>query len=309
MKKIVQLVDTVNYVRNNCFQAQLASALGRECHLEQVELAHVLGNGARPDADGFISCLKQRTLDRHAAAVGNWLRRAPLVVYDQDPWQSYMDDSPHKGSYGRIFANINVATFALTTKWWVDYLKAKGLPSDFVRMWVLPHYCERGLPYVDRTIVTGFIGTVHPRRRLLINIVEKDGIPVHVGPNSLAYPDFLREMGKLRIFIHNEDMPIYLDGAEHNFNTGMWVKDIEAVARGCYSIRSQASGSETYFAGLNTIRLYETIDQVPDIIRSIEAMDPGERQAAIDADVEAIFKNDTWATTARDLIRLSLPKQ
>lgn len=309
-KKIIQLVDGVGYIRNNCFQSQLASSLAKECDLVQVELSHILNNTVRPEADGFISCLKQRSIDRHAAGVAAWLRGAPLVVYDQDPWQAYMDDSPHKGAFDRIAARINVASFALTTQWWVDFVRSRGLPSDFVRMWVLPHHCDRGPAYVDRPGIAGFIGTVHPRRRVMIDIVERGGIPVYVSSTSLAYPDFLQEMGKLRSFIHNEDMPIYIDGKEFNFNTGMWVKDIEAVARGCFSIRGKGEGSETYLAGLSTVKLYDNLEQVPDIIRGIEKMDPSERQATIDADVKRVRDSDVWAVTAQELIRLSLiPKQ
>lgn len=308
MKRIVQIVDSIDYIHGNCFQHQLAWALSESCELVQVTIREIVG-GAPVLADGFISCLKQRTLLHHAIDVARWLDDAPLVVYDQDPWQAFMDDSPYKGTYERVAAALNVKTFALTTKWWVDFLKTKGLPSTFVRMWVLPQYCDAGAPYEEREFISGFVGTVHPRRRALINLVEGSGIPVHVGPNSLAYPQFLKELARLRVFIHNEDMPIYVDGEELNFNTGMWVKDIEAVSQGCFSIRNAGAGYMSYLEGLpqdstgqRLVRMYEYPNEVPGIIEGIQKMDHVERQTLIEMTVEYIKQADMWHETAAALL-------
>ncbi len=311
MKTIIQLVDTVDYVRTNCFQHQLAISLGNVCNLVQVELRSILSGQQRPHADGIISCLKQRTLDRHVSTVGAWLKDKPIVIYDQDPWQAFMDDSPYKGAYERFFRTLNVQTFALTTKWWVDYLRSPEhlFPATFVKMWVLPDYCKQQVPYLDRKAVAGFVGTVHPRRQKLLDVIDNAGIQTSVlRSHSLGYQSFLNELGKLRCFVHNEDMPIYVDGQELNFNTGMWVKDIEAASQGCFSIRNIGQGSDTYFEGLPTvdgvglIRLCERIEDVPRMLMEIEAMDENVRQSLIDRTIEYIKTANKWHETANTLI-------
>jgi len=308
VKRILQLVDTVDYVRGNCFQHQLAHSLGNVCELVQVELKQILWEDKAPEADGIVCCLKQRTVDKHLSSLKSWLNGQPIVIYDQDPWEAYKDDSPYKDAYHRSFMNLNVRSFALTTEWWVDFLQENGLPSMFVKMGVLPTYCNENKPYLERSSVAGFVGTVHPRRKELIDIVEKSGIHVAVGTNSLSYPLFLKEIGKIRCFIHNEDMEITVDGKKLNFNTGMWVKDIEAASQGCFSIRSAAQGSESYLQGVPTVKLYEHIDQVPDIIRSIENMDPVERQDMINKSVQFIRSSDEWTKTATLLVEQACRK-
>lgn len=308
MKTVVQLVDTKEYIRGNCFQHQLAASLDRECDLIQVELSSVLNGHPQPRADGFVSCLKQRTLDKHLASVKHWLNGSSVTIYDQDPWESFMDGAPYQGSYMRFMSELNVKTFALTTDWWVKFLQSRGMPATFVRMWVLPAYCITRPPYVERQAMVGFVGTVHPRRQQLLDIIEASGIKTSVlRSNSLGYSSFLSELSKLRVFVHNENMPIFVDGQEHNFSTGMWVKDIEAASQGCFSIRNVGDGSASYFDGLpqidgqGLIRLCEKIEDVPEMIRDIERMDPVKRQNLIDMTCEYIRRSDTWQETAKIL--------
>lgn len=303
MKKILQLVDTTTYIEGNCFQHQLAASLRKQCNLVQVELAEIKRQGFMPPNDGIISCLKQRTIFNNMLDLQWWLGGNPIVIYDQDPWQSYMNDSPYKSAYDLFMKNLNVRTFALTTKWWVDRLNEARVPATFVKMGILPEYCNAGARYVDRKSIAGFIGSVHPRRKVLIDIVEGDGIKVDVlATNSLSYASFLSEMSKLRCFVHNENMTYLVDDEELNFNTGMWIKDIEAASQGCFSIRGKGDGSSTYLEGIETVLLYDEIKQVPSMVRAIEAMDPDERQSMIDRTVDVIKKQDEWSNTARTLI-------
>lgn len=308
-KRIAYIIDNIEYVSSNCFQHQLMEALSNRSELVAVTL-NDLRFGAPVLADGFISCLRQRTLFAHAEAVGRWLCDAPLVVYDQDPWQAFMSDSPYAGAYDKIVSCINVKSFALTTRWWVDFLNDKGYRASFVRMWVLPKYCNINEPYLQRPHVAGFVGSVHPRRRELLDVIEGAGIGTKVTKtNTMSYAKFLKSISNLKCFVHNEDMLYKInDGSELNFNTGMWVKDIEAASQGCYSIRGKGEGSETYLDGIETVMLYDDIKQVPDIIRHIEKMDPDERQRSIDRTVEKIRAMDVWNETANTLIRLAVER-
>ena len=311
MTLLVQLVDTKEYVESNCFQHQLLHTLKSVCLEEgytfmQCELKEILRGGTCPKEAGVISCLKQRSIFNNIDGIARWLDTTPVVIYDQDPWQSYMDDSPYKGAYDLMFKKLNVKTFALTTQWWVDFLKERGLPSSFAKMGVLPEYCSEGVPYVDRKAVAGFVGTVHSRRQELLDVIERSGIKTSVlRSNSLSYEKFLRLIACMRIFVHNETMPILVDGKELDFGTGMWVKDIEAVSQGCFSIRGKGEGSETYLQNVQTVFLYDTLDQVPEIIRHIEALEPEARQNMINHDVSYVRSANVWKKTAQQLVALS----
>lgn len=299
MKQVIDLVDSVEYATSNCFGHQLSSVLDQFSNVRRVPLASI-HQQQRPDL--IVSRLRQRTLLRECNSIGKWARDTPMVIFDQDPWQAYMDDSPYRGAYDVIAENINVKFFALTTKWWADFVNDKGHPSKFVRMWVLQEYCDVGRPFEER-IAAGFIGSLHPRRKELVDICKKAGVDVNViKGNSLPYVPFLKEMSRLGIFVHNEDMPIYVDGKELNFNTGMWVKDVEAISRGCFSIRSKADGWDTYLSGLETAVLYDNIRDVPDLIRAIQVMDPEERRNAALRSVQAVQKANVWHETALSLI-------
>lgn len=305
MKRLLHIVDSFDYISSNCFQHQLQQALYdlNDWVVDTVSYNNLdrLTRGVG-SYDSIVSCLKQRTLFRESVMLKQRLRDAPITVYDQDPWQAYMDDSPFKGAYEHIASHLNIKTFAVTTKWWCDFINDRGLPSTFVKMWVLPKYCNRGLTFEQRK-GPGFVGSLHPRRKMLVDMCNSAGIQMNVlSGNALPYEQFLSALSNLSIFVHNEDMPIFIDGKEHNFNTGMWVKDIEALARGCYSVRSRASGHETYLAGLESAVLYDDIRQVPDIINGINNMDSDVRQASIDKAVKAIEGAHVWHETASILV-------
>lgn len=301
MKRVLHLIDSHDYVRNNCFQHQLASALKKHEGIETAEIHNVLGRKLS-DYDQVVSCLKQRTLLNVAPALRSSIGETPLVVYDQDPWEAFQDKSPYRGAYDMIMRHLNVKTFAVTTRWWADFLSEKGFPSTFVRMWVLPEYCNAGMSFEERTSPVGFIGSLHTYRRALFEGLEDLGINVIVKGGGLNYAGYLNGLSDIRCFIHSEDAPITVGGKPENLNVGLWIKDVEAMARGCFSIRNRGADSESYLQGLETIRLYDNIDEVPAILEGIEKMDPLLRQATITKVVEQIRGADHWSKTAAQLI-------
>jgi len=298
--KALHLVDSLAYAEANCFQHQLLAALHRSGH--QVDTVGLDDLTTASGYDRVVCCLKQRTvfraIDRLAAALG----RAPVVVYDQDPWESFRDESPFKGTYQLAAGRLNVVSFAVTTQAWADRIRSIGLPGDFVRMWVLPEYCDRGLPHEARLIEAGFMGTVHPHRRRLFDALRDMGIAVKVAGSGLPYRQYLRSLTGLRVFVHSEDFSFTVDGRPANLSDGLWIKDVEAASQGCFTIRNWGEGSDTYYRGLETVRLYRTPGEVPELLRAITCMDPGERQATIDRTVEFIREANVWHETALRLL-------
>lgn len=294
----LHLVDSIEYVEANCFQHQLAHALGRLPNVRTVQLAD-LDKQPAGSFSRVACCLKQRTLFKYASALKIWLKDVPVVVYDQDPWQSFMDDSPFKGTYERAQEHLNVESFALTTKFWADLVASKGMPSTFARMWVKPEYCGMTPVYEDRSIPLGFVGSLHPYRKSLFDSLDDLGTQVNVqSGNTLPYRGYLDALSKIRVFIHSEDSPIVCDGVRLNLADGLWIKDVEAAARGCFSIRNRGSGSETYLDGIRTVYLYDDAAEVPSILSAIENMQKNERQSLINESVRFIQQADRWQETA-----------
>lgn len=316
LPQILHLVDTIEYAESNCFQHQLMHALrdvARVQHCSLAGLERAFDHGPLP----VVCCLKQRTvhanLDRLAKAIGD----APIVIYDQDPWESYRDGSPYKGVYQRAVQQLNVKGIALTTQIWADRFFHDKLPSKFVRMWVKPEYCERGPSYEERSVNLGFVGALHPYRRELFDALDDMGVQVNVQTGGLGYSQFLQQLNNIRIYVHREEASVIIDGDAHmDLKDGLWIKDIEAAARGCFSIRNAGAGYLSYCQelprdsqGHRLVRLYRKPEEIPGIIESIEKMDPVERQSLIDRTVEYIRAANVWHETARTLVETACTEE
>jgi len=300
---ILHLVDSIEYVENNCFQHQLTKALQKIPGVRTVALSEL---ASLPYTyDRVVCCLKQRTLFKYAERLTEWIGPCPVVVYDQDPWQAYMDDSPFKGTYELARKHLNITSFALTTQLWADFLFHRNVPSMFVRMSVLPEYCDVGPKFEERSIPLGFIGTIHPHRKKLFDELDEMEIQVNVQMgNTLDYQRYLKALSNIRVFIHSEDSSIQVDGEEMNLRDGLWIKDVEAASRGCFSVRNAAGGYLSYFDefpqvdGHRMVRMYKRVSDIPRILADIERMDPQMRQDLIHRTVDYIKRSDRWQETA-----------
>ena len=292
MKRVLSIIDNDAYIKNNCFQHQLQIAFDRYAQHSTVSLA---GLSMPKGYDVIVSRLKLRTLFQQVDLVASKIKKTPIVVYDQDPWESFHDESPYKGAYDLIASRLNVITFATTSAWWVDLISSKGIPATFVRMWMLPEYCQSSISLEKRTNI-GFIGTLHPRRKKLIDELAKRNINVNVVPGNLDYQSFLQKLETLKVFIHNENQPYTVDCMPANIGTGLWVKDIEAAARGCYSVRDNQHGALSYHIDqIGSIKLYDTFDDIEHILRAI---DPINSSRAI----ELIQDLNCWKETVETII-------
>lgn len=299
MKQIIDLVDTVEYTTTNCFAHQLHAALHKIDGVETVALADI---GLHPRPDLIVSRLKQRTLYRVAKELAEWARDTPVVVFDQDPWEAFRDGSPYKGSYQHIASYLNVERFAVTTRWWADFVSSRGLPSTFVQMWLLPEYCDSTPEFIKRQTPAGFIGSLHGYRKQLFDLLEEMGSPISTRGGGLGYAGYLEALSSLQCFVHSEDAPFEIDGQPANLNVGLWIKDVEAAGRGCFSVRNRGSDSASYLKGIKTVRLYDDPKEIPGIMADIQKMDPVERQATIDETVRFIRSADRWQETVKLLV-------
>lgn len=311
-KTIVHLVDNVDYVKGNCFQHQLFESLrgvasSCEVDLYTVDLySFMTAGGPWSQFDSVISTLKLRTLFRQAEYIAHRLTSRKVVVYDQDPWESFRDGSQFNGAYTHISKHVNVASFAVTTREWSELINSKGIPCEFVKMWVLPRYCSANPVIENRKIHTGFMGAQHPYRKALFDHMSKIGQPITIVPGGAGYDGYLRTLSTMQCYVHNEDSSFLVDGKEMNLSHGLWIKDIEAAARGCYSIRNRGTDLDSYVSDdIKTVKVFDSFDEVAQIVESIADMDNDARQFEIDSTVKHIKNADHWRTTARRLIELA----
>lgn len=89
--KLLYLVDTLDYVRSNCFQRQLYSAMEYGYDIEPLEifpssLFPLRRFSVRLERyDKVISVLRLRTLNAVWPSLKSWLSNTPITIYDQDP--------------------------------------------------------------------------------------------------------------------------------------------------------------------------------------------------------------------------------
>lgn len=262
--RVAQLVDSLEYVSKNCWQHQLVEALQENCQLDLFALNRHRFN---PDAyDVILSTLKLRTLVNQRFSVKELIKDRQILVYDQDPWENFIDTASYRGAYGQITKELNVASFLTTSQHWVDRVLASGFPSDLIRMWMLPRYCDEGVTWSDRPIKVGFKGTLHPYRQRYFTQLRELGVDVTVLPPG-NYDEWLKDLSNMQFFIHFEDdNPWSIDGKQIVKNC-CWAKEIEIASRGCFTIREAEPESSAYFIDqIPSVLTYTNLSEIPSLI-------------------------------------------
>jgi hypothetical protein len=300
MKSLLLLVDSRKYIRTNCYQHQLARTLAKNFDVRMMSMREVrwLPLARPPRYDYILSVLRLRTLVESLDPISRLLGDAPLHIYDQDPWQGFMDDSPYRGAYSKIVSRLNVSGFLLTSMWWRDLVASRGLPAKFVRMGVIPEYCDAGPDWEARPIRVGFQGTLHSHRRVFYDRLNELGLKVDV-LRSTPYEGYLSNLHRMRVYVHTEDAPWTVDGKLMPRNA-LWIKETEVAARGTFAIRDYEEEAEAYgISELPTVMPYRRVEDVPEIVAQIEAMRPSERRDRMVASAEAMRRRDDWTTVVR----------
>lgn len=304
MKKVLYIVDSHVYIASNCFQHQLYRAVHEAgAHVTTLTLDEFLMYRHVDRFDVVISALKQRSIDRNLKRIKGVLAGKHIRIYDQDPWNAFIDGQEWKGAYDRFCNELNLH-FYITTQSWVDKLQSTQTcpyPVSFVRMWVLPQYV--GQPSLNRQHELGFIGTVHPHRKALFDQLATQGVNVSVLPGGQSYDRFLATLDGMKTFIHAETYSFTIDGSPSSLSDSLWIKDVEAIARGAFAIRNRGIGFESYdLDKLGMLRLYDDPAEIPGIIESLRALSNEEHMELMTAATTHIREANYWAETARSLI-------
>jgi hypothetical protein len=301
--RLVILHEGRKQISQNCFIAQLYKVLKRNFSVRAIpasRLGRLDGSEFGP-GDKVLCLLKQRGWERALPALQRVAARADLYMYDQDPWEAYHDHASSPGIYSKLAASVRIRAFLVTSGWWADYIaKTDRLPVRFVRMSLLPEWCNAGPDYLDRPHEVGFQGTVHAHRRQFFDRIKELGHDVALLP-SVPYRKFLKTVQSIRIFLHDERADVCVNGRV-SLN-GIWVKEVEVAARGCFAIRNIDDDFGAYgFDEIPTVFAFRNEADVPGIVERIRAMQSSERQERIVQAVDAIRKRNDWMTIVHAIL-------
>jgi hypothetical protein len=293
--KLHVLIDNLDRSRSNCYQHQLLETLNRECYVTISTIDDIISKNKTYSflsSDKVLCCLKLRTVYENIHHLKSFLGDKEIYIYEQDPWESFKDDSPYKGSYHVINRELNVVSFLNTSKWWSDFLNEKGIKSKFVKMWMLPEYCSPFPEWNDRKIDVGFCGQLHPYRKNFFDYLKNQGITVTI-LETTSYYGYLNNLSKIKIYVHNEQVNWQVDGKVIPANA-LWIKDIEAASRGCFSIRDHEEELYNYAKKeeIPTILTYSSFEESVSLIK--DTLSTSNFQEKINKSVDFIKTNNGW---------------
>lgn len=303
-KKLYNLIDDHQYIKNNCYQHQISRALERQFDVVYIPIESIQRVNI-DDKTLILSRLKLRTLNRLLPQIKECIKDRSIVVYDQDPWESYMIGSQCLGSYDKIHSQLNVKTFLNTSAWWSELITAQLLPSMFVPMWLLPEYCPEPIPWSQRKHDVVFCGLLHQHRKTFLEGLKQEDIDVEI-LQTRSYKDYLNILSESRIFVHSQRVmwPITFQTLE--FPNAMWIRDVEIAARGCFSLRETDEDMKSY--NMDLIKSFITHDGVQDAAKKIKhilSRTPKQNDKVIKDSVEFVRGTDKWSVIVDIMDRLT----
>lgn len=308
MDRVLILADSRKYIRTNCFQLQLhesIKALKKNYKIQYFFLnpkelqSYEILKAKQTNFLFAFSTLRQRVLFNNVSLISNLIGDTPLKVYDQDPWENYIDDSPTKSCYSFLQNNFQLSNLFVTSNYWADYITRKSnIKATFVKMGMLPSLCNLGAGQNKRGKSVEFKGTLHPHRQEAFNKMRENGQTIKINLETLKYSKYLKYLQNLAIFVHDESGFWVCDNEKIPRSTGMWIKDIEVASQGCFSIRNYHEDNETYSIGnIPLIKFYNNPTQVKSIVEEIFSLSNQQFDNIRLSSVEYIIKNNNWKET------------
>lgn len=309
LKSRVVIVDSYSYFRTNCFLAQICETMRTfpSCRFEILSLrlllrlpifmGRVLLFFLKPNDSSLIVIVRQRVFDANLRKLARLFSGYKIVLYDQDPWNAFMDSSIQKGFYQRLQSKISVKLLLVTSSWWSQHIKVNtAIPVEFFRMGILNRNVNFGPPFRERKVELGFKGSLHEHRKdFFRKVFMLYGEEVFVEPGNSDYSSYLEFLSNTRIFIHYEKVELVCDGKKLPLDAGLWIKDLEAAARGTFVLRDWHADSSSYaIEEIPLIRLFKHHSEIPKILSQIRAYSDEEIQAIQTESLESILKRDDW---------------
>ena len=118
------------------------------------------------------------------------------------------------------------------------------------------------------------------------------GLAIGILPGQ-PFHQYLKTVQQIGVFLHDERADVYLDGVL-SLN-GIWIKEIEVAARGCFALRNMDEDFGSYgFEQISTVFAYRDETEVPEILERIQAMPEIEKDERRAATVDAIRQRNDW---------------
>jgi len=312
MNKVLILADSRKYIRDNCFQSQLHESIKNLKSNFQIEYfflnPHELQSfeifKIRSKSFLFVlSTLRQRVLLSNISLISKLIGDTPLRIYDQDPWECYIDDSPTNNCYTLFQNNFQLSNLFVTSNYWANHINRKNkIQATFVKMGMLPRLCRNGSEQSKRRKSVEFKGTLHPHREAAFRIMSENGQAVKINLEKLQYVKYLKYLQNLAIFVHDESGFWICDGENIPRSTGMWVKDIEVASQGCFSIRNFSEESETYSIDkIPLVKFYNNPSEVKNIVNEIFSLSEKEFNEIQSSSVQFISEHNNWSETTNQM--------
>jgi hypothetical protein len=301
-KKLFLLHEGTPQIRDNSFITQLYEVLDSTFDVCPISRRRLLIGRKRFKTDDLVlSVLKLRSWQKLIPCLARAVEKSGIHFYDQDPWDAYHDYASAPGAYKEVASSMNVKSFLVTSLWWANYIKdTDNLPVKFVRMGILPRLCDVGLAYEKRPIEVGFQGTLHKHRKDFYDRMDQLGVKTEFVP-SVPYGEFLKTIQNIQIYLHDERRHVPMNGLECGH--WIWVKEVEAAARGCFSIRNYDEEANAYgIDELPTILPFKDEAEVPSIIEYIRSLSLAEKNERMRTSVEAVKTRNDWMTVINALL-------
>ena len=305
--KVLQLVDSVEYVRTNSFQKQLLASLENSWDIAEHVLVPISSmQGEVPDGYKILSTIKLRSLIKHQEVIKKYLNGAPVMVYEQDPWESFCDGATYPGAYETIFNVLNIKTFLNNSKFWSDVVNSRGMKSTFVHAGIDPNICSVGESWELRDKTPIFVGSVHDWRRTSYDYLkEKTGVSVKFVPFMSSYDEYIRYTRTLGCFIAfvvpavpagtSWEKLFVMNGEKMTDSMVPPLKALENAAQGCFTIISNSQEFSSYHCeNVPCILTYDNVAEIPSMIDFVSSLGVDEANSMIKQSVEHIKSKMGW---------------
>jgi hypothetical protein len=253
-----------------------------------------------------VSTLRQRVLFNNIELVQKVIDDLPLRVYDQDPWENYIDSSLTNGCYSILKNKFNLTDIFVTSDFWKNYIEINDkITTTFVKMGMLPELCDLGIPQDKRLKTVEFKGSLHPHREKVFKLMRNEGQNIEISTDILSYSKYLEYLRHLAIFVHDESDFWICNGQKISRSTGMWVKDVEIASQGCFSVRNYHMDCNSYsIEKIPLIKFYKDPSEIRHVINEIFSIPTEELNQIQESSVNYIKQTNDWRMTAKAILGL-----
>lgn len=302
--QFIQVVDSVEYVQENCYQHQLLIDLKRRYNhaivpLTQLETLQSIDNDVV-----VLSTVKIRNvyanLPRFKAIFGT----RKIFIYDQDPWESFIDIATYPRGYYSVVDAMSNAEFIVTSGWWADFINTQGLKAHFCRIWVLPDYCRIPNQFQNRNTTLAFRGLVHTFRKTAIDNIQKLGRSVTVLPAATRYSEWLGWLQQQRYFFNPEPSDGWLINGKMTPRNCGGPKNVEIVSQGCFALCDASADGELQNYQIDNVPCmltYKSLEHCVELVRQVDALSITQANVMIEQSVAAIKQVNGWVDMRRIL--------